>query len=124
MKADKTFFIDFTNSHFNYFHNGILSSVVSKFLVKGDFVSAEPYGSGHINETKKIVTDLFGVKSEYILHDNSLNSNVLKSKQCRANNSRVVFEGCGHNLGFLVFRTEGIFFNTLAKRHEERITLS
>ena len=32
MKADKTFFIDFTNSHFNYFHNGILGSVVSKFL--------------------------------------------------------------------------------------------
>ena len=32
MKADKTFFIDFTNPEFNYFHNGILRTVVEDFL--------------------------------------------------------------------------------------------
>jgi len=53
-----------------------LESIVSKFSVKGDFVSAEPYGSGHINETKKITTDLAGVKSEYILQ--KINHKVFK----------------------------------------------
>lgn len=54
-----------------------LESIVSKFLVKGDFVSAEPYGSGHINDTQKIVTDLSGVKSEYILQ--KINHKVFKN---------------------------------------------
>lgn len=32
MKADKTFFIDFTNPGFNYFHNDILNTVVKDYL--------------------------------------------------------------------------------------------
>ncbi len=53
-----------------------LEELISKFSIAGDLLSAEPYGSGHINETKKITIELSGVKNEYILQ--KINHKVFK----------------------------------------------
>ena len=54
-----------------------ISEVVSKFSVEGNFVSAEPYGSGHINVTSRVVTEASGRLYEYILQ--KINHNVFKN---------------------------------------------
>ncbi len=51
--------------------------IVEKFAVKGNFVSAVPYGNGHINDTRLVKTkDGDGVIHEYILQ--RINKNVFK----------------------------------------------
>ena len=54
----------------------IIRSVVENFNVEGDFVSAEPYGSGHINNTRYVVFNENGKNKEYILQ--RINKNVFK----------------------------------------------
>lgn len=49
-------------------------NVVSKFDLRGDFVSCEPYGNGHINDTFLVVMSSNGETINYILQ--RLNSNV------------------------------------------------
>ena len=59
MKADKTFFIDFTNSCFNYFHNDILGSVVSKFLeANPDLLLSEVIKKDNLEEVIMLLVDL------------------------------------------------------------------
>ncbi len=53
-----------------------LQSIIEKFNVKGDFVSGERYGSGHINLTYKVVLNEDGKEKEYILQ--RINKNVFK----------------------------------------------
>ena len=50
--------------------------VVEKFNVEGGFVSAQSYGSGHINETKIVTTESAGIQHKYILQ--KVNTNVFK----------------------------------------------
>ena len=50
--------------------------VVEKFNVDGSFVSAKSYGSGHINETKLVITESAGIQHKYILQ--KVNTNVFK----------------------------------------------
>ena len=45
----------------------LLRETVSLFSVYGDFRSAQPYGSGHINDTFKVDMSLAGTKVSYIL---------------------------------------------------------
>lgn len=52
--------------------------VMKHFQVEGDFVSATPFGSGHINETKLVVTrESDGTEHQYVLQ--RINSNVFKN---------------------------------------------
>ena len=53
-----------------------IRDVVSNFNVEGEFVSAVPYGSGHINNTKYVVINENGKNKEYILQ--RINKNVFK----------------------------------------------
>ncbi len=53
-----------------------LKLITEQFQVKGDFVSAVPYGNGHINDTKYVVTEDSEGKHEYILQ--RINKNVFK----------------------------------------------
>src|SRR5215471_4756926 len=53
-----------------------LRAVARQFQLYGDFVSAEPYGSGHINDTFCVVLDQAGTRVRYILQ--RLNPNVFQ----------------------------------------------
>lgn len=44
-----------------------IRNLCSRFAVPGDFVSAEPYGSGHINDTYAVTFDQAGSRIRYIL---------------------------------------------------------
>ena len=53
-----------------------IGNIVKNFNAKGAFVSAVPYGSGHINETKYVVCKDGEMEYEYILQ--KINKNVFK----------------------------------------------
>ena len=52
-------------------------SIVKNFAIEGEFVSATPHGSGHINETRLIVTKADSGVREYVLQ--RINNNVFKN---------------------------------------------
>lgn len=54
-----------------------LRTVARAFQIHGEFVSAAPYGSGHINDTFCTVFSQAGVRTRYILQ--RINHNVFKS---------------------------------------------
>ncbi len=58
--------------------------VTEKFDIPGKFVSATPYGSGHINDTKLVVTDNGGKQEMYILQ--RINTNVFRDPVSLMNN--------------------------------------
>ncbi len=58
--------------------------VVEGFDIPGDFVSATPYGSGHINDTKLVVVDDGGKRESYILQ--RINTNVFRDPVSLMNN--------------------------------------
>ena len=53
-----------------------VESIVARFNITGDFVSAVPYGNGHINETKLVTTHEGGEEHLYVLQ--KINKNVFK----------------------------------------------
>ncbi len=53
-----------------------LKAITEQFAVKGNFVSGVPYGNGHINSTKYVITEDDCGKHEYILQ--RINKNVFK----------------------------------------------
>lgn len=55
----------------------IESLIITKFDVKGEFVSAIPYGSGHINDTRLVTMNEDGVEKQYVLQ--RINHNVFKN---------------------------------------------
>ncbi len=70
-------------------HN--LKAVAEAFYIHGDYVSATPYGSGHINDTYLLVFDQAGKSARYILQ--RINHDIFKDVPAlMANISRV----CGH----------------------------
>ena len=70
MKADKTFFIDFTNSSFNYFHNNILGTVVSKFLEKNpDLLLGEVIKKDNLEE---VIMEVLANNLENVINPNGL----------------------------------------------------
>lgn len=54
--------------------NHDLKSIAGAFALRGPFVSGEPYGSGHINDTYKVIVDMGGAPAAYILQ--RINRNV------------------------------------------------
>ena len=56
-----------------------IEGIISKFLVKGDFKDAVPYGSGHINETKLVTMKDGDSENLYILQ--KINHNVFKNPE-------------------------------------------
>ena len=64
--------------------------ICESFNIKGSFVSATPYGSGHINDTKLVTTDEGGVEHVYILQ--RINTNVFKDYVGLMNNFTSVTE--------------------------------
>ena len=70
MKADKTFFIDFTNSCFNYFHNDILGCVVSKFLeANPDLLLSEVIKKDNLEE---VIMEVLANNLENVINPNGL----------------------------------------------------
>lgn len=60
--------------------NSLVESVVKKFAVVGEFLSAEPFGNGHINDTKVVVTKTDdGADYKYILQ--KINKTVFKKPE-------------------------------------------
>ncbi len=62
--------------------------VVEQFAIDGEFVSAAPYGSGHINETKLVITRTADGEVHYILQ--KINNNVFKDPISLMNNFAAV----------------------------------
>ena len=67
-----------------------IKQIIDNFNVEGSFVSAEPYGSGHINSTKYVVMEKDGARREYILQ--KINKNVFKSPEKLMDNYTSVTE--------------------------------
>ena len=64
--------------------------ICENFRTNGRFVSATPFGSGHINETKLVATDDNGKETLYILQ--KINTNVFKDPVSLMNNYASVTE--------------------------------
>ena len=62
----------------------MIEAVVKNFDLEGNFISGEPYGSGHINDTRLVVTD----KKRYIFQ--KINKNVFKDPVSLMENFRNV----------------------------------
>ena len=68
-----------------------LSAIAELFRIHGSFVSAVPYGTGHINDTSKVTFDQSGTRVNYIFQ--RINANVFKDPEgVMKNISRV----CAH----------------------------
>jgi hypothetical protein len=63
-------------------HN--IPTVMRRFQICGDFVSAEPYGSGHINDTYCVRFDQEGTHVRYILQ--RINHNIFKNPEALMEN--------------------------------------
>lgn len=66
------------------------SKIVSQFGIPGTFVSATPFGSGHINDTLKVVMDTENGEVDYILQ--KLNTNVFPDPDILSENAFKVVE--------------------------------
>ena len=47
--------------------NDSIKEIVTEFQIYGDFISGEPYGSGHINDTFSVLINQAGTTVRYIL---------------------------------------------------------
>lgn len=64
--------------------------IAREFLIEGKEVIREPYGSGHINDTFRIVMEQEGIRKEYILQ--RINTNIFKNPRALMENIRRVTE--------------------------------
>ena len=70
MKGDKMFFIDFTNSGFNYFHNDILNTVVADFLkANPDLLLTEVIKKDNLTE---VIMEVLANNLENVINPNGL----------------------------------------------------
>jgi hypothetical protein len=74
-----------------------LRAVAAAFDFRGDFVSGEPYGSGHINDTYAVVFDQAGARVRYILQ--RINHNIFRDPASLMENVRRVTEHQKRKLG-------------------------
>ncbi len=65
-----------------------LHAVARQFQIYGEFVGAEPYGSGHINDTYRAVFDQAGAPARYIIQ--RINHNIFKTPVAVMENIRRV----------------------------------
>jgi len=68
--------------------NHDVRAVARQFQIYGDFLSAEPYGSGHINDTYCVRFDQGGTQVRYILQ--RINHEIFKSPEALMDNIRRV----------------------------------
>lgn len=54
-----------------------IQNIIDSFLIRGNFISEEQYGNGHINDTRLVVTEDGGERFSYILQ--KINKNVFKN---------------------------------------------
>ncbi|HCE46965.1 MAG TPA: mucin desulfatase [Lentisphaeria bacterium] len=54
-----------------------IKSICRNFQISGDYISAAPYGSGHINDTFEVIINQGGLKVRYILQ--RINHNIFKN---------------------------------------------
>lgn len=73
-----------------------ISKVFKSFAICGDFISAAPYGSGHINDTYAVVCNQAGLKLRYILQ--RINHNIFKDPEALMDNIARVTEHCRRRL--------------------------
>ena len=59
-------------------------NIIRQFIVDGEVLTCERYGSGHINSTYYVVIENNGVKDEYILQ--KINTVVFKDPELLMNN--------------------------------------
>lgn len=74
-----------------------MQAVARGFQLYGDFVSAEPYGTGHINDTYCAVFEQGGAPMRYILQ--RINSNVFKNPVALMENVQRVTGHLGTKIG-------------------------
>jgi len=67
-----------------------VKTVKDKFKIYGDFISAAPYGSGHINDTLRIIINQGGTELHYIFQ--RINENVFKNPPALMDNIKRVTE--------------------------------
>jgi Ser/Thr protein kinase RdoA (MazF antagonist) len=65
-----------------------VSTAARQFQIKGEFISAEPYGNGHINDTYRVVFQDRGVPALYILQ--RINNRIFKEPAALMENIRRV----------------------------------
>ncbi|QSH41228.1 aminoglycoside phosphotransferase family protein [Lentisphaerota bacterium ZTH] len=65
-----------------------VKKVKDNFDILGDFISAAPYGSGHINDTYRVVVDQGGTEVHYIFQ--RINHNIFKNPPALMDNIRRV----------------------------------
>ncbi|MBR1868413.1 MAG: aminoglycoside phosphotransferase family protein [Clostridia bacterium] len=76
-----------------------LNEILSQFEIKGNYLSCEPYGSGHINRTYLARLEENGKEVKYILQ--KINSNLFKNVDGLMNNIKLVTE---YNRGEIIKR--------------------
>ena len=70
--------------------NAELQAIVDNFATGGKVVYSEPYGSGHINDTRYVIVESEGERREYILQ--KINDNVFKDPVALMDNYVAVTE--------------------------------
>ncbi len=71
-----------------------VAPVARQFAIRGDFVSAEPYGSGHINDTFCVVFDQAGARVRYLFQ--RINHHIFKQPVALMENIQRVTTHLGH----------------------------
>jgi len=67
-----------------------VKTVKEKFKIYGDFISASPYGSGHINDTLRVIINQGGTELHYIFQ--RINENIFKNPPALMDNIKRVTE--------------------------------
>lgn len=91
-----------------------LKSVTEKFAIYGDFVSGAPYGSGHINDTYRVVINQGGTEVHYIYQ--RINHLIFKNPPALMDNIERVTEHIYKNLADTPNKTRETLF--LIKTHD------
>lgn len=84
-----------------------LAPIARQFQIYGDFVSAAPYGSGHINETYAAIYNQSGVKIRYIFQ--RMNTNVFQ-------NPRGLMSNVAHVTGHLRAKLEAMNATDISRK--------
>ena len=80
-----------------------MNDVAQHFQIYGDFISAEPYGSGHINDTYCVVFHQAGVSVRYIFQ--RINHNIFKNPVALMENVQRVTTHLAHRAVSRVYTT-------------------
>lgn len=76
-----------------------VKEIASKFCIKDNFIKAEPFGSGHINDTYKVVYSVDGKNVKYIFQ--KINTKVFRKPENLMENVSRVLDHSAKKLGSL-----------------------